>query len=98
LINKCVEQDEKDSGAHIDATTGTTDVGADRAYYGFCSSSVYSGEGGEWMQIGKCPKCDAVLSNKDIDVVNFKGVVGEHNAYRCKNCNYIIGFSSMFKS
>ena len=50
------------------------------------------------MKLGKCPKCDAELNKEDIDVVPFKGVIGEHNAYRCKLCDYIIGFSSMFKS
>ena len=49
------------------------------------------------MKLGKCPKCDAMLDEDDVDQIKFKGVIGGHHAYRCKICDYIIGFSSMFK-
>jgi len=50
------------------------------------------------MKLGKCPKCDAELTEDDIDQIKFKGIIGGHHAYRCKKCDYIIGLSSMWRS
>ena len=49
-------------------------------------------------KLGKCPKCDAELTEDDSVQIKFKGIIGGHHAYRCKKCDYIIGFSSMWKS
>ncbi len=50
------------------------------------------------MKLGKCPKCDAELTERDVDEIKFKGTIGWHHAYRCMRCDYIIGFSSMFRA
>jgi len=36
------------------------------------------------MKLGKCPKCDAELTEDDIDQIRFKGIIGGHHVYRCK--------------
>ena len=48
--------------------------------------------------LGKCPKCDDVLHEDDVEEIRFKGIVGSHFAYRCKKCGYIIGFSSLWRA
>ncbi|MES0326430.1 MAG: hypothetical protein ABUK18_11215 [Candidatus Bathyarchaeia archaeon] len=40
----------------------------------------------------------AELTEDDIDQIKFKGIIGGHHAYRCKKCDYIIRFSSMWRS
>ena len=47
--------------------------------------------------LGKCPKCDAELNDDDVQEVRFQGLVISHFAYRCKKCNYIIGFGITFR-
>lgn len=48
--------------------------------------------------LGKCPKCDAELTDDDVKDVQFRGVLRSHFAYKCNKCGYIIGFSSFFRS
>ncbi|MFX1449887.1 MAG: hypothetical protein ACFFCM_03525 [Promethearchaeota archaeon] len=45
--------------------------------------------------IGKCPKCNKVLKDEDIEDIHFRGWDRRHNAYVCLNCKYIIGFSAL---
>ena len=42
----------------------------------------------------KCPKCDKELGKDDIEDMQFRGTFERHYAYMCKNCGYVIGFSS----
>lgn len=47
--------------------------------------------------LGKCPKCDAVLEEYDVEEIRFRGLVISHFAYRCRKCGYIIGFGTTFR-
>ncbi len=47
--------------------------------------------------LGKCPKCDAVLEEYDVEEIRFRGLVISHFAYRCRKCEYIIGFGTTFR-
>ena len=44
--------------------------------------------------VGKCPSCDAPLKREDIMDVYLRGTVYTHNAYVCRLCSHIIGFSA----
>ena len=46
------------------------------------------------MSIGKCPNCKEILTKKDIDDIEFRGIEQTHIAYVCKKCNTIIGFGT----
>ena len=46
------------------------------------------------VRLGKCPECKKDLEDADIEEINFKGNVVRHIAYRCINCETVIGFSS----
>ena len=47
-----------------------------------------------YQVIGKCPKCDSVLTGDDIEDIRFRGRSRQHHAYVCLNCKYIIGFAA----
>ena len=50
------------------------------------------------MELGKCPKCDAVLTKEEVEVIRLhRTTMGSHFVYKCKLCDYIIGFSSMYR-
>lgn len=45
--------------------------------------------------IGKCPKCEAPLSKRDIRVDQIRATLWRpHFAYTCDRCDHIIGFCS----
>jgi hypothetical protein len=48
----------------------------------------------EGVKIGMCPKCDALLTDGDIQDIEFRGIHHRHTAYVCGKCGYIIGFSA----
>jgi len=45
------------------------------------------------MILGKCPKCEKILSDKDVKDVWYKGKTRAHIAYICRKCEFIIGFA-----
>lgn len=48
-------------------------------------------------RLGKCPHCEAHLTDGDVEEIQFKGVFGSHFAYRCTKCDTLIGFSSFWR-
>jgi len=55
--------------------------------------------GGEYLpRLGICPPCEQMLVDNDVDVVQFKGIIGRHFSHRCRKCDKIIGFSSLFNA
>lgn len=44
------------------------------------------------LEVGKCPKCDVLLTIDDIRQIALKISHTENYAYVCKKCSYIIGF------
>ena len=48
-------------------------------------------------RLGKCPKCDAMLYDGDVEEIRFQGIVVSDFAFRCKKCDYIIGFGTIFR-
>ena len=48
-----------------------------------------------YYSIGKCPKCEALISSRDIRVTQIRTTFWRpHFAYPCKRCDHIIGFGS----
>jgi hypothetical protein len=45
-----------------------------------------------------CPSCGEMLQERDVEDIQFKGVIGSHFAYRCDKCDSIIGFSSYWRA
>ena len=55
--------------------------------------------GGERLpRLGICPHCEQQLVDDDVEIIQFKGIIGRHFAHRCRKCDKIIGFSSFFNS
>ena len=44
--------------------------------------------------IGRCPICNYPLGKDDILQKRLRGIVYTHNAYVCRFCGHIIGFSA----
>ncbi|MGY5872823.1 MAG: hypothetical protein RTV72_11295 [Candidatus Thorarchaeota archaeon] len=45
-------------------------------------------------EVGKCPKCDSLLTIDDIKQITLKISRMIEHGYVCKKCNYIIGFGA----
>lgn len=46
------------------------------------------------MEVGKCPKCDDLLTTDDIEQIELGLFPGRNYAYVCKKCRYIIGIGA----
>jgi hypothetical protein len=46
------------------------------------------------VKLGKCPHCGVELDDSEVDDIHFRGSVVRHIAYRCRQCDTLIGFSS----